>query len=92
MEHLWERYGLETAEAVPRDQLLHLLTCQEYWQWLIERLLDDECEEQTQEDLYAVAFRPIEDAALLEAAGKRRRSAEGLLGELLSSPPKPVET
>ena len=88
MDHLWERYGLETAAAIPRDQLLHLLTCQECRQWLIERLLDDEGEEQTQEDLYAVAFRPIEDATLLEAAGKRRRNAEGLLGELLSFPPQ----
>lgn len=86
MDHLWERYGLETAAAVPRDQLLHLLTCQECRQWLVERLLDDEPEEETQEDLYAAALRPIEDATLLEAAGKRRRNAEGLLGELLSFP------
>ena len=87
MNHLWERYGLETAAAVPRDQLLHLLTCPECREWLVEQLLDDEAEEETQEDLYAAALRPI-DATLLEAAGKRRRNAEGLLGELLSFPPQ----
>jgi tetratricopeptide (TPR) repeat protein len=87
-DHLWERLELATAEVLPADQLLHVLTCTECRDWLVGHLLDDEAGEETQEDLYAAAFTPIEDSEVVEAARKRRRDAEGLLGELLSLPLK----
>jgi tetratricopeptide (TPR) repeat protein len=83
----------EVLSGACGPDLLHLLTCPACRAWAIGRLLDEagreEDEEETREDydaLFENLLAPSPEA--VEAALRRRREAERLLGELMRLPAK----
>jgi tetratricopeptide (TPR) repeat protein len=91
MDHLWEQPELvgTPEEILPRQHLIHVLSCYECREWLLTYLLDEGVgDEETQETLYAAAWGSLDESfeEARRAADERRAETEGLLGELLVAP------
>ena len=91
MDHLWEQPELvgTPEEILPRQHLIHVLSCYECRELLLTYLLDEGFgDEETQETLYAAAWGSLDESfeEARRAADERRAETEGLLGELLLTP------